>query len=149
VISFSSIIREYRDQTPSVSQAGDDLGVKAVMTGRMTRRGENLVIDVEIVNTGDASLIWSEQYVDNLSSVMQFPAMIARDVSGQLDVQVSGEEAEQIFTIDTTNPEAWNAYQQGVALTRNLNNTEESINNAIEKFNRAVTLEPVYAQAWA
>ena len=149
VISFSSILREYRGETPNIRQVGEDLGVKAVMTGRMTRRGEDLVIDVEIINTSDASLIWSEQYVGKLSSVMQFPSMIARDVSGQLEVQVSGEEAEQVFTIDTTNPEAWRAYQQGMAFFRSIDYTEESIKKTLEMFSRAVTLEPDYAQAWA
>ncbi len=67
VISFSLVQQRYKDEIPSPSVIGSDLNVKSVVVGRMSLRGEELTINIEIVDTRDNSVILAKQYFEKLA----------------------------------------------------------------------------------
>ena len=62
VISFSSVSR-YRGQQIDPQAVARALGVRALLVGKVTQRGDDLIVSAELVDTRDNSHIWGEQYI--------------------------------------------------------------------------------------
>jgi TolB-like protein len=57
VMSRSAVFR-YQGKQVDVRTAGRELGVRAVLTGRIVQRGDNLSVSAELVNVDDNSHLW-------------------------------------------------------------------------------------------
>src|SRR5262249_52236833 len=83
VMSRNSVFR-YKGKETDAQQVGKALGVRAVLTGKVTQRNNDLLISVELVNVPDNSHLWGEQYDHKLTDLLATPAELARDISQQL-----------------------------------------------------------------
>ena len=61
-VSPTSSVMRYKGKETDVKTIAADLGVSAVMTGRIAQRGDNLTISVELVDVRNNKLLWGEQY---------------------------------------------------------------------------------------
>ena len=57
-----TLVARYKNQSVDPRQAGRDLNVRAVVTGRVTQRGDRLVIQAELIDVGSVAQLWGEQY---------------------------------------------------------------------------------------
>jgi len=89
VFSFSSVQQRYKDEMPSPSVIGSDLNVKSVVVGRMSLRGEELTINIEIVDTRDNSVILAKQYFEKLADPVGIQTKIAEDITDELRFQLT------------------------------------------------------------
>jgi class 3 adenylate cyclase/TolB-like protein len=87
--SFSAILQQYKDGIPSPSVIGNELKVKAVANGRMTLRGENLTLNVEITDTRDNSVIVSAQYFEKLENPEDLQGNIAKKIIKKLNFELA------------------------------------------------------------
>src|SRR5689334_10506581 len=71
---------------------GRELDVRAVLTGRMLRVGDLLVISAELVDVWAESQIWGEQYRQHSEDVFVIQERIAREISERLRLRITGEE---------------------------------------------------------
>jgi TolB-like protein/Tfp pilus assembly protein PilF len=126
--------------------AGKQLNVAAVMTGRVTRQGANLVIQAELVNAADGLQIWGEKFVRPLAEVQVFEEEIARTIADKLHVRLTQSENAQLARHGTENPEAYRLCLQGQYYWNKY--TEEGFVKAIECFTQAIRLDPKYALAY-
>jgi TolB-like protein/Flp pilus assembly protein TadD len=127
--------------------AGADLGVDAVLIGRVLLRGDNLIINTELVNAGDGSRLWGEQYNRKLSDILAIQEGIAREIAENLRLRLTGEEERQLKKRHTDNTEAYRLYLKG----RYHWNTraEEGLKKGIEHFKLAIEADPGYALAYS
>ena len=65
-------------------KVGQELGVDAVLTGRVVQRGDGLTIQTDLVNVSDGSQMWGERYNRNLTDLLEVQNEIARDVLNKL-----------------------------------------------------------------
>src|SRR3989442_283109 len=61
VMSRNSVF-SFKGQTINAKEVGQKLGVRAVLTGKVTQQGDSLVISLELVDTRDNSELWGQQY---------------------------------------------------------------------------------------
>src|SRR5262249_1185111 len=61
VMSHSAVFR-YKAKPTDARTAGGALGVRAVLTGTLTQRGDDLIVNAELVDVRDNSHLWGEQY---------------------------------------------------------------------------------------
>ena len=80
----------YKGKEIDLKEAAKALGVEAILTGRVTQRGENLSISVELVNASDKTQIWGEQYDRKMSDVLAIQRDITREIVENLKLKVSG-----------------------------------------------------------
>ncbi|MCH7765633.1 MAG: tetratricopeptide repeat protein [Acidobacteria bacterium] len=144
VMARSTVFR-YKGPETDPLEAGRELGVGAVLTGRVSHRGERLVIGAELVNVADGTQLWGEQYTRPMADIFTIQEAIARDISRQLRLQLSPEEESVLSERGTENTEAYQFYLQGKYHWNR--RTETDLRKGLEYFERAVELDPNYALA--
>ena len=103
----------YKGKDVSAKQVGDELGVQAVLLGRLVDRAGNIKLNLELVNPKTLDVIWSEQYDRKPTDLVNLQAEIARDVSSKLRSKLSGEDQAAVEKKYTDDPEAYRLYLQG------------------------------------
>ena len=145
VISFSSVSR-YRGQQIDPQAVARDLGVRALLVGKVTLRGDDLVVSAELVDTRDNSHIWGDQYTRKLSGILALQREISRGVSDKLRQQLSGEQKERLAKRHTESTEAYQLYLKG---RHHWNKwTPDGLRKSIEHFQQAIEIDPSYALAY-
>jgi serine/threonine-protein kinase len=145
VMSRSSVFR-YKGKETDPQTAGHELAVRAVLTGRVTQRVDNITISTELVNVADNSHIWGEQYQRKLADILEVQDEIAREISQKLRLRLSGEEQRRLTRRYTDNTEAYQFYLKGRYYA--IKYTPEGFNRGVEYFNKAIALDPNYALAY-
>jgi TolB-like protein/DNA-binding winged helix-turn-helix (wHTH) protein/Tfp pilus assembly protein PilF len=145
VIARSSTFK-YRGAEIDLNDVSKTLGVQAILTGRVTQRGDNLSINVELMNASDQTQIWGEQYDRKLSDLLAIQRDITREIVEKLKLQVEGEEKGPARHY-TENNEAYQLYLKGRFHWNK--RTAEALNKAIEYFNEAIAKDPNFALAYA
>ncbi len=142
----SSVIR-YKGKDTDVAQIAKELEVDAVMSGRVSQRGDNLTISVELVDARTKKLIWAEQYDRKMSDLLATQREIATTIAQKLELKLSGNEAKGITKRYTNNNEAYQLYLRGrYSFAKR---TKDEMLRAIEYFRQAIKLDPTFALAYA
>jgi eukaryotic-like serine/threonine-protein kinase len=145
VIARSSSSK-YRGENIDIQDAAQKLGVGAILTGRVVPRGDELQISVELINTADNTLIWSDLYNRKVSDALRLPEEIAQAVSQKLQLKLSDAQERQIAKRTTQSPQAYQSYMNGI-FYRRMNGAENN-RTAIEYQNQAIALDPNFALAY-
>lgn len=126
-------------------QIGRDLGVSAVLSGRIFQRGDILVIAAELVRVGDGSQLWGQQYKRQMTDIFSIEDDIATEISGRLRVRFTESEQVRLTRHHTENPEAYQLYLRGRHCWNK--RTIEGMRQALRYFEQAVETDPSYARA--
>lgn len=146
VMSRNSVFR-YKGRVVEAREVGKQLGVRAVLEGRVVQRGDRLTVSVDLTDTADNTVIWGNQYDRNVSDVLAVQQEIARDISERLRLKLSGEEIKKATRVYTDNVEAYQLYLRGRFEWYKF--TPESVAKSIDYFKRAIDIDPGYALAYA
>jgi eukaryotic-like serine/threonine-protein kinase len=144
VIARSSVFRYKGKQTDPITVA-NELGVRAVLTGRILQRGENLTVSAELIDARDNKQLWGERYERKVSDLLSVQRDIAQEISGKLRLKLSGAEQNRVVRQPTENTEAYQLYLQGRYQWNR--QTEDSAKKAFQYFRQAVDKDPNYALA--
>ena len=145
VMARSTVFR-YKGPDVDPRQAGRDLKVGAVLTGRIQQRGETLIIGAELVNVADGTQLWGDQYNRPMADIFAIQESIARDISRQLKLQLTPEEESALTKRGTENTEAYQLYLKGRYYWNK--RTEEALRKGLEYFGQAIEQDPGYALAY-
>jgi serine/threonine-protein kinase len=146
VIARSTVFR-YKGRDVDAAQAARELGVRAILTGRVQQRGDDLTVSAELIDTREGKLLWGERYERKMTDVNTVQQEIAREVSEHLRPKMTGAERGQIAKGNTANTEAYQLYLKGRYYWNK--RTEDDLKKSIDFFQQAVALDPNYAQAYA
>ncbi len=137
----------YRATALKPQQAGRDLHVNVVLTGKVLEHDDTLVVQVGLVDVANGSLLWENEYARKTTEIQTVQADIARDIPRQLQLHLTGEEMARLIKPQTESSEAFQLYLRG---RYNWNKrTEEGFTKAIEYFDLAIDQDPHYALAYA
>ena len=146
VMAQSTVSRfKARDIDPQA--VGRELGVRAVLTGRIMQSGGSLRIGTELVDVATGSQLWGAQYDRKPGDIFVVQDEISSEISGKLRLQLTRAEKKQLTKRHTESVEAYQLYLKG---RHHWNRwTEEGFYKAIEHFRQAVDNDPTYAMAYA
>jgi hypothetical protein len=119
-----------------------DLNVQAVLNGRVTQRGESLIISLDLVDGATGNQIWGEQYNRKLGDLAALQSELARDVSQKLRQRLTGAQEKSVTKNQTQNTEAYQLYLQGRYHWNK--RTDDATNKAILYFQQAIEKDPQY-----
>lgn len=145
-VSPTSSVMRYKGKETDIAKIANELGVDAVMTGRLSKRGDNLNITVELVDARTNKSLWGEQYERKLSELLTTQREIVTEIVGKLQLKLSGDSEQKLAKKYTDNPEAYQAYLKGRYFWNR--RTAEDLKKAIEQFDLAVQKDPNYALAY-
>ena len=146
VMSRDSVFR-YKGQGASAQAAGRELKVQAVLVGRVTQRGDTLVISADLVEVSSNRQLWGEQYTRKLTDVLAVQEEISREISNKLQYRLTGEEKKRLTKHYTDNAAAYQLYLKGRYHASKM--TEDGLTRSVEYFQQAIDLDPGYALAYA
>jgi TolB-like protein/DNA-binding winged helix-turn-helix (wHTH) protein/tetratricopeptide (TPR) repeat protein len=146
VMARSTVVR-YKGSDIDPQQVGRDLNVRAVLTGKVSQRGETLTISMELIDVRDGSELWGGRYNRKLTEILAVQEDIAREVTGKLRLRLVGEEEKRLTAHVTQNAEAYELYLKGRYHWNK--RTPDGIRKAIESFQQAIERDPSYALAYA
>ncbi len=146
VISRTSAFRyKHRDIEPQ--KVAQELGIDALVTGRVVQRGDDLSVSVELVEAREDKELWGEQYSRKISDLVAVQREIATAISGNLRVQLSQEEKTRLAKPAAANSEAYQLYLRGRYHANQA--TAAGLRKSIEYFQQAIDKDPGYALAYA
>jgi serine/threonine-protein kinase len=145
VIARSSVFR-YKGRDVDTQTVGRELGVGAMLTGRVVQSGDNILISVELVDTQDDSQLWGERYNRKLSDLLAVQDEIVRHILEKLRFELKGEQQQQLAKRYTNNTEAYQLYLLGRFHWNKF--TEQGALKSIDYFNQALAKDPNYALAY-
>lgn len=146
VRSFSSVVH-YRNKDISPQTAGRELNVRAVLTGRLVRRGDEFAISTELVDVDGNRQIWGSQYTPKVADMLAIQQQISHEISEKLRLQLTGAEIERMNRHTTDDTVAYQLYLQGRYQWNK--RTLEGLQQSIDFFNQAIDKDPRYALAYA
>jgi TolB-like protein/lipoprotein NlpI len=142
-----STVFSYKGKDVDPRKVGHDLGVAAVLMGRLIQQGDNLAIRTELVNVADGTELWGQQYNRKLADVFAVQEEIAREISEKLRLKLSGPEKQQLAKRPTENLKAFQYYVQGRSVIHR--RTREDMLTAFRYYERAIREDSNYALAYA
>lgn len=146
-VKARSTVFYYKGKDTSPKKIGEELNVQAVLLGRVSQRGDDLKLSLELVNTETQDVIWSQQYNRKQSDLVSLQSEIAKTVSDKLRLKLTATEQERVSKTNTTSSEAQQLYLKG-RFHWNKRNTDD-FQKAREYFQQAIAADPKYALAYA
>lgn len=137
----------YKGKDVEVRKAGNELGVSAVVSGRVTLQGDNIEISAELTDVPHDTEIWGQHYSGKITDLIRLQQQIAGDIAGRLRSKLSSSERQQVTRQGTQNPEAYELYLKGRYEWNK--RTLRDLESAISYFNQAVAKDPAYALAYS
>ena len=142
----------FKGDDVDIPEVADKLGVQTVLEGSVRSGGERLRITAQLVNA-EGFHLWSDSYdvsVAEMQDLIGVQEEIAQSIVAALSLAREGDASEPLETLvaqGTDNLEAYNAVLRGRYLAAQ--RTPRGLEAAAEQFEKAVALDPDYAEAWA
>jgi DNA-binding winged helix-turn-helix (wHTH) protein/TolB-like protein/Tfp pilus assembly protein PilF len=134
-----SVVAGYKGKEIDPRKIGQELNVRAVVTGRMRRHGDIISIQADLIDLQSVAQLWGQHYDHKVSDVLLVQDDISRDIFENLRLKLNVEEKKQL--------EAYRLYLKG----RNAWNkrTGDALLQAIDFFNQAIAIDPNNSAAYA
>ncbi|HSE35826.1 MAG TPA: winged helix-turn-helix domain-containing protein, partial [Blastocatellia bacterium] len=137
----------YRDKQIDFPKVATALGVDQIVTGRVLRRGETLIINVELINGRDGTHLWGEQYDRKATDVLRVQTEISKGIAEKLRSRLNPSEEQQLTRRASVSPQAYELLLKGRFSWRKQG--LENKKKALEYFQQAISIDPTYALAYA
>jgi TolB-like protein/predicted Zn-dependent protease len=148
VISRAST-QQYQSEPGNLAEIAKQLGVANILEGSVQKAGNQVRVNVHLVNVQTGSQLWAETYDRKLSDIFAVESEIARGIAESLQATLTGGEEQALAANPTNNPEAYDAYLRGLAFEARSNYSSDALFEAINFYDLAVRLDPNFALAWA
>jgi serine/threonine protein kinase/tetratricopeptide (TPR) repeat protein len=146
VKSRNSVFR-YKGKDVDVQKVGNDLGVSALVSGRVVPRGDSIEVSAELTDVRNNTEIWGQHYSGKSADIISLQQQIAGDIAEKLRSKLSTSERQQVTKQGTQNPAAYELYLKGRYSWNK--RTAADLETAISYFNQAIAKDPGYALAYS
>jgi eukaryotic-like serine/threonine-protein kinase len=146
VKSRNSVFR-YKGKDVDAQKVGNDLGVSALVSGRVVPRGNSIEVSAELTDVRDNTEIWGQHYSGNTADIISLQQQIAGDLAVKLRSKLSSSERQQVTKQGTQNPGAYELYLKGRYSWNK--RTVRDIEESISYFSQAIAKDPGYALAYS
>ena len=137
----------YKGKDVDAQKAGSELGVSALVSGRVTPHGDNLEVSAELTNVRDNTELWGQHYSGKSTEIIALEQQIAGDLAARLRSGITTSEKQLVTNQGTQNPEAYELYLKGRYAWNK--RTAADLETAISYFNQAIAKDPGYALAYS
>lgn len=143
VISHTSVER-YKQTKLSLPEIARELGVDAVVEGRVMRSGERVRITAQLIDAHSDRHLWAESYEGDLRDVLSLQDEVAQRIASKVGINLTAGEPSR--PVRVVNPAAHDAYMRGKFYWNRLNC--DGFEKGAEYFQQAVAQDPAFAAAY-
>jgi TolB-like protein/Flp pilus assembly protein TadD len=145
VVPRSTAFR-YRGREADLASVGRKLNVRAILTGQVRVRGEELSIRAELVDVANDRQLWGDRYSLKLADILVLEQKIATEITDALRLRLTDNDRDRLSKSQTDNAEAHRLYLKGRYFWNK--RSEDGIRSAIAHFQQAIEKDPAYALAY-
>lgn len=146
VISRTST-QHFKSSPDDLPQIARRLGVAHILEGSVQKAGDEVRVNVQLINAASDAHLWAETYDRRLNDIFGVESEIARTVAETLQAKLTGYERHAISMRPTNNPAAYEDYLKGRYFWNK--RTGEDFKTAISYFEQAIEKDPGFALAYA
>ena len=146
VIARNTMFR-YKGRDVDTHQISKELGVRSVLTGRVRRLGDRLMIAVELIDAANDSQLWGDHHNRRLPDIFEVQEEIAREICEKLQLRLNTREKKRLYKRHTDSAEAYELYLKGRYHWNRC--CEDGFRKSIEHFERALEKDPRFALAYS
>lgn len=146
VIARNSVFA-YKDRTDDVRAVADELGVRYVLDGSVRRAGNALRINAQLIDGATGDNLWAERYDSDRADIFAIQDEVIASIVDALAVKLTDTERNDVARLPTDSLEAYDYYLRGERLTYNAE--RRSVDQALRLYQRAIAIDPEFADAYA
>ena len=146
VISSSSTFT-YKGKEIRIPVIAKELGVKYVLEGSVRRAGNEVRINAQLIDADTDHHIWANRFDGKNESIFALQDKITERIVSALAVKLSASEQKVMADKGTDNIVAYDTFLKGMSHMRKY--TPKDLVKAIEYFEKATELDPIYSEAYA
>ncbi len=146
-VASRNAVARYRGAPADLPKVASELGVRSVLEGSVRRAGDRVRISAQLINASDGFHLWAERYDRTLEDVFAVQEEIAKSIADALRVTLTPAETASLAKDRPDDVRAYDLYLRG--RQRYGSYTRESLQDALELFQKAIAIDPEYALAWA
>lgn len=143
----TSAVFQFTEKNFDSVNAGKELGVDSVLEGTVQRDGEWIRVSVKLIKISDGSTIWVDTFDEKFTYIFAVQDSISTKVAKSLMLNLSNAQEQQLTARNTSNSEAYLAYQNGRYFWNK--RSKEDLEKAVTYFQKAVEIDQDYAIAYA
>jgi eukaryotic-like serine/threonine-protein kinase len=146
-VMASDSVYAYKGRHVDPRQVGRELSVSSVLEGSVSKLGDTLEVNTNLVDTSDDAELWGNHYREKISSIFSLEDDISQQIAHALRFRLTGEQQGRLLAHSTENTEAYDTFLKGLYYTRQF--TPDSLRQGMTYLRRAIALDPNYALAYS
>lgn len=146
VVSRTSVAK-YENSNKGIPEIAEELNVNYLVEGSGQRIGNQVLLNIQLIEASGDRPVWSEQYSREIGDVFALQNEVARKIADAIEAVVTPAELRQIEKKPTESLEAYDYYLQ--ALEPYYSRTKEGLEQAISLFEKAIEIDEQFALAYA
>ena len=147
VISKTSS-NSYRGADKSIPEIATELGVDAVVESQVMCVGDTICLQIRVVTPfPEERQLWSADYREEKGQILNLYNRVTKQIASEVRIELTPDEERVLNKDRTVNKEAYDHYLMGLFYWDKL--SQESLNRALEYFNRAISIEPDWAPPYS
>ena len=146
MVFASATTFKYRGQKITPQALRDELNADFVLTGSARRNGNDIRINVQLINTGNGLNVWAQRFDRKVVEVFEVQDEITSSLIEALAIKLSSEEKQHLAQRATNNLDAYEHFLEGQRISRQ--QTKQSNALARDAYRRAIELDPTYGRAY-
>ena len=146
-VMAQSTVFHYKGSDTDPRRVGNDLAVRAVLTGTLASHGDELRVQAELVDASNGSVLWAGRYDRKVSDTATVQQEVVHDISDKLRLRFNRGDNNRLKKRTTENSEAYDLYLRGRYQWNKC--SDDSLEKAIGYFQQAIDKDPNYALAYA
>ena len=141
---------QFKGTNKDAREIGELLDVAALLEGSVQRQGDQIRVIAQLIDTVDGTHLWSKTFDDTMQNIFELQDRIATDIMMQLQVSISEQDLKRVLRSGTDNPEAFDLLLRANETERRGGREvfDPDTDSQLELIDRALELDPDYAQAW-
>ncbi|HET9804798.1 MAG TPA: tetratricopeptide repeat protein [Candidatus Acidoferrum sp.] len=146
VMAWTTVSRYHQPQL-DVRRIGSDLKVKAVLTSRLAREGDHVIVQTELVDVATGSQLWGQRYERPLADISSLQSQLSQDIAENLRLRLNGTDQLKILHKSNASPQAYELYLKGRYFWNK--RTKAGLLQGISYFEQAIHSDANFALAYA
>jgi serine/threonine protein kinase/tetratricopeptide (TPR) repeat protein len=146
VVSRTTSI-QYKGTKKDIKTIGGELGARYIIEGNVRKFGDNLRITAQLIDVESDAQLWAETYKGTMADVFDIQEQVSKQIVDSLRVKLTPTEQVVLTKRATVNAEAFDCYLRARDFL--YRRTKNSLQFAIQLFQRAIQLDTRYAAAYA
>jgi eukaryotic-like serine/threonine-protein kinase len=146
-VTARSTVFRYKNKGIDPQKVGQDLHVRAVLSGRLLQRDGTLIVRSDLMDVADGAQLWGDQYSRKAADVFVLQEELSRVIADKLRLRLTSDEKQRLAKRYTENAEAYQLYLKGRYYWNQ--RSPDALQKSVEYFNQAVDADPTYALAFA